>query len=67
MNALFEVCHNLTNLDLTFFNIKNIKDMGPMLEVYLRLKNLDLSSFNTNKIINMLKINDSKKCNIKFI
>ena len=44
---------SLTNLNLTFLNTKNVKDMSCMFLGCLSLKTLDLSCFNTENVEDM--------------
>lgn len=50
---MFEVCRNLTTLDSSRFNTKNIVDMGCMFLDCENFITLDLSGFNTSKVTEM--------------
>ena len=47
MNYMFSECISLNELNLSNFNINNVKDMSGMFYNCKSLKDLDLSSFNT--------------------
>ena len=49
---MFFKCSKLNNIDLTFFDTKNIFDMSNMF-AYTKLINIDLSTFNTINVKNM--------------
>ena len=48
-----EGCKNLSNLNLSSFNTKNVKNMMNMFLGCENLKNINLSSFDTRNVINM--------------
>ena len=50
---MFEVCRNLTTLDSSRFNTKNIVDMGCMFLDCENLMSLDVSNFDTSKVTDM--------------
>ena len=50
---MFSFCNNLNNLDLSSFNIKNVKNMSYMFYCCYKLKNLNLFSLNTKNKIDM--------------
>ena len=52
MREMFSHSLNLTYLDLSSFETKNVTDMNGMFRSCGNLKNIDLSSFNTQKVIN---------------
>ena len=54
INFLFSNCSSLTNLDLSNFNTKNVKDMSGMFEGCTSLTKIDLSNFNTQNVQHML-------------
>ena len=49
---MFANCQNIVNLDLVFFDTRNIIDMSSMF-INMKLTSIDLSSFNT---INVKKL-----------
>ena len=53
MLCMFKWCESLTNIDLTNFNTKNVRDMRDMFNGCKSLTNLNLSSFNTLKVRSM--------------
>lgn len=48
---MFEVCRNLTTLDSSRFNTKNIVDMGCMFLDCENLMSLNVSNFDTSKLL----------------
>ena len=48
MAYMFKGCNELTSLNLTLFDTKNVRDFSSMFESCNSLKSLDLSNFNTN-------------------
>lgn len=50
---MFEACRNLTTLDLSRFNTKNVVDMGSMFFECENLMSLNVSNFNTSKVNDM--------------
>ena len=50
---MFEACRNLTTLDLSRFNTKNIVDMGSMFFKCENLMSLNVSTFDTSSVTNM--------------
>ena len=74
---MFYGCSNLTNIDLSSFNTKNVTDMSWMFSGCSNLTNIDLSSFNTENVTNMFymfdlcynlkKISINRKYNEKLI
>ena len=50
---MFYHCSNLTNIDLSSFNSKNVTNMSNMFSWCFSLTNIDLSSFNTENVTNM--------------
>ena len=50
---MFYRCSNLTNIDLSSFNTKNVTNMSCMFYGCSNLTNIDLSSFNTKNVTNM--------------
>lgn len=50
---MFEVCRNLTTLDSSRFNTKNIVDMGCMFLDCENLMSLNVSNFDTSKVTDM--------------
>ena len=60
MSNMFSFCNKLNNLDLSLFNIKNVKNMSYMFYCCYNLKNLNLFSLKIQNNINMDYIFD--KC-----
>ncbi len=50
---MFYECNKLTNINLSNFNAKNVKNMRNMFYNCRELKNIDLSSFSIQEIIEM--------------
>ena len=50
---MFEACRNLTTLDLSRINTKNVVDMGSMFFECENLMSLNVSNFNTSKVNDM--------------
>ena len=50
---MFSFCYNLSELDLSSFNINNVKYMCYMFSSCKKLLKLNLSSFITNNVNNM--------------
>ena len=50
---MFYNCKNITNIDLSLFDTKNITNMGGMFYGCSNLSNIDVSLFNTKKVTNM--------------
>ena len=50
---MFWNCSNLTNIDLSSFDTKNIINMSYMFHYCINLTNIDLSSFDTKNLTNM--------------
>ena len=53
MMWMFVGCSNLTNIDLSSFNTKNVTNMSYMFYGCSNLTNIDLSSFNTENVTNI--------------
>lgn len=53
MYAMFYNCKNLTELNLSTFNTRNVEDMWCMFESCSNLEKLDLSTFDTSKVRDM--------------
>ena len=53
MNGMFEICYDLTTVDLQAFNTANVTDMHKMFRGCTKLKSIDLRSFNTAKVTDM--------------
>lgn len=53
MYFMFYGCSNLTSLNLTNFNTKNVKNMNGMFGDCTHLTSLDITNFNTAKVTNM--------------
>ena len=53
---MFYECSNITNIDLSCFDTKNVTNMSYMFFNCSNLKNIDLSSFNTENVINMSRM-----------
>ena len=53
MQEMFNVCDNLTMLDLSSFDTRNVTNMSQMFDSCGYLKTLDLSSFDTRNVITM--------------
>ena len=51
--ALFCYCKNIIDIDLSFFDTKNVTDMSYMFCDCFKLTNLNLSSFDTKNVTNM--------------
>ena len=51
--STFELCNNLSNLNLSSFNTANVKDMSSMFSGCSSLIDLDISSFNTANVKDM--------------
>jgi len=52
-SCMFFKCFNLTNIDLSSFDTKNVTNMSDMFFKCSTLTNIDLSSFNTKNVKNM--------------
>ena len=50
MSSMFEMCNNLTNLDLSHFDTSKVTDMSRMFGDCKNLTSLDLSSFDTSQV-----------------
>ena len=50
---MFYGCKNITNIDLSSFNTKNVTNMNSMFAHCSNLSNINLSSFNTQNVTNM--------------
>ena len=50
---MFYNCSSLSNLDLSNFNTKTVKNMGYMFYGCNKLSSLNLSNFITDKVTNM--------------
>ena len=50
---MFHFCRNLTTVDLSSFNTKNVTDMSNMFNNCWKLKEINLSNFESNKVQNM--------------
>ena len=62
MRAIFYLCEELEYLDLTSFNISNVKDMGWMFDRCYKLKEIKgINKFNTSQVTNMKAM--FRKCN----
>jgi len=46
---MFDGCSNLTNINLSSFDTKNVTNMGSIFSGCSNLTNINLSSFNTKK------------------
>ena len=53
MEQMFFWCGNLKNLDVSKWEVGNVKDMGGMFMACRNLKNLDVSRWNTSNVTNM--------------
>ena len=53
---MFYNCKNITNIDLSNFNTKNVTNMQGMFAGCKSLKNLNLSNFNTQNVTNMWRM-----------
>ena len=53
MSRMFELCNNLTNLDVSHFNTSQVTNMSDMFSNCSSLINLDLSNFDTSQVTNM--------------
>jgi surface protein len=53
INCMFCNCINLTNVDLSLFDTKNLEYMGGLFDGCGKLANIDLSSFDTRNVKNM--------------
>ena len=56
MSGMFSYCYNLNNLDLSLFNIQNVKNFNQMFDYCYNLKNFKLFYFNNKKIIDIFDI-----------
>ena len=63
---MFSYCSSLTSLNLSNFNINNVKDMSGMFFNCSSLTSLNLSKFNTHNVKNMIFMFNglNKKCDI---
>ena len=52
MNSMFKRVQNLT-MDFSFFNTKNVVDMGEMFSRYYNNKSINFSSIDTSSVTNM--------------
>ena len=50
LRSMFFKCSSLTSLNLSNFNINNVKDMSYMFFFCSSLTSLNLSNFNTNNV-----------------
>ena len=50
---MFYKCSNITNIDLSLFNSKNVTDMTSMFGLCYNLTSVNLSNFNTKKVSKM--------------
>ena len=50
---MFNLCTNLTILDLSYFNAEKVTTMRGMFNEYYKLKNVNLSSLNIHKVVDM--------------
>ena len=57
----FNGCDNLTNINLSNFNTKNVMNMSKMFSNCFKLTNINLSNFNTQNVMNMSGM--FSKCN----
>ena len=53
MSSMFNVCSNLTSLDVSNFDTRNVTDMSMMFCDCEELTSLDLSNFNTSNVTDM--------------
>ena len=53
MGQLFCDCHNLTNINLSSFDTKNVNNMRGMFSNCFKLNSIDLSSFDTKNVNDM--------------
>ena len=53
MCGMFFRCDSLKNLDLSYLNTQNVKNMSHMFNGCISLKNINLSNFNTQNVIVM--------------
>ncbi|WP_167747487.1 BspA family leucine-rich repeat surface protein, partial [Streptococcus mitis] len=53
MARMFNGMSNLTNLDVTHFDTRNVTNMGSMFRGTTNLTNLDVTHFDTSKVTNM--------------
>ena len=53
MGGMFKLCTNLTNLNLSSFDIKNVTDMSDMFYNCNNLINLNISLFDTQNVNNV--------------
>ena len=53
MQSMFNLCTNLTILDLSYFNAEKVTTMRGMFNEYYKLKNVNLSSLNIHKVVDM--------------
>ena len=53
MSFMFDHCSSLKEINLSNFNINNVKDMSDMFYECSSLKELNISNFNTNNVKDM--------------
>ena len=56
MNNMFYGCYSLKNVDCSFFDTTNVKDMSCMFGKCKSLTSLDLNNFNTDNVEKMFEI-----------
>ena len=56
MNRMFFGCSNLTNIDLTSFDIKNVTDIESMFFKFRNLTNANLPSFDIKNVTDISDI-----------
>ena len=50
---MFKGCNNLTNIDVSNFDTKNVTDMSGMFDSCNNLTNIDVANFDTNNVTDM--------------
>ena len=50
---MFSFCENITYINLTYFNSKNVSDMSYMFSNCYNLRNINFSSIDTKNVVNM--------------
>ena len=65
MSAMFQLCKELENIDLSNFITSNVTDMSYMFYKCNNLRNLNLSNFSINcNTEHMLEFKNKKKCKL---
>ncbi len=56
MTSMFDLCENLTKLDVSHFDTRNVTNMCQMFSRCEKVTYLDVSKFNTSKVVNMMNM-----------